>query len=567
MVERADIQVPVEVLDAARQHFHDGDLEGVVEVLLNHFAGEVPPSVLQEALPRLLPNLENGVRWAIAHGDTLDEPGDEVFDELVEGFRTVIGREVRIQEQVAATEIGSTTGQELVRAELERTMGDLGSTILRTAGELGIPFAGFPGPYKNNRADTSGISGITGTPRPADAPAGGRHHPDIERYREAVDFFFSEAGHPEDTDYAMMVMWGESMGQPNATGQPTTDWRGRDTVARGLFQHLESAWPERVRAARSFWKSKGIDIGTNINDPATNIAVAAWLRARGGWGHWSAVHHFFPEGSWVDGQTQWDGYRYTATGVTPPHRPPIGDGRVADDAAPNTSEYPFIHPLPEGRNPTHGGLFGDDRDDGARRHEGLDFGAAEGTPIRATYAGRVVAVGNSGTGAPVSEGAGNVVIIDHGDGWTSDYFHIADGQTFVEVGDVVQTGQVIAGVGDTGNSDGPHLHFQTKYRGEPVDPMSLGVLTNKGGTIGSPVAPTPEGPTTRRSYADSLWRNALNTISNQVAGGARLSLNQLRRQADPSEDEALLEVNATNVGDEEVADAQTDVVSSAQRPI
>jgi murein DD-endopeptidase MepM/ murein hydrolase activator NlpD len=99
-----------------------------------------------------------------------------------------------------------------------------------------------------------------------------------------------------------------------------------------------------------------------------------------------------------------------------------------------------------------------------RFHAGLDFGASYGTTIRAADSGTVIMAGWYG-------GYGNAVIIDHGKGITTLYGHTS--QLFVFEGQTVQRGQAIAAVGSTGLSTGPHLHFEVRKDGTPVDPMNF----------------------------------------------------------------------------------------------
>lgn len=96
-------------------------------------------------------------------------------------------------------------------------------------------------------------------------------------------------------------------------------------------------------------------------------------------------------------------------------------------------------------------------------HSGIDFGADYGTTIRAAAAGIVIYAGWYG-------GYGNTVIINHGNGITSLYGHTS--QLFVREGQVVQKGEAIAAVGSTGLSTGPHLHFEVRQNGEPIDPAA-----------------------------------------------------------------------------------------------
>jgi murein DD-endopeptidase MepM/ murein hydrolase activator NlpD len=97
-----------------------------------------------------------------------------------------------------------------------------------------------------------------------------------------------------------------------------------------------------------------------------------------------------------------------------------------------------------------------------RFHSGTDFGADYGSTIRAANTGTVIYAGWYG-------GYGNAVIIDHGNGITTLYGHSSE--LYVAEGQVVQRGQAIAAVGSTGLSTGPHLHFEVRKDGEPVDPM------------------------------------------------------------------------------------------------
>ena len=97
-------------------------------------------------------------------------------------------------------------------------------------------------------------------------------------------------------------------------------------------------------------------------------------------------------------------------------------------------------------------------------HGGVDIGADYGTNVYACSSGKVTLAQDYGS-------AGNCVIIDHGDGYFSKYMH--NSELKVSAGDQVQKGQVIALVGSTGVSTGPHLHFQIEKGGTPVDPMSF----------------------------------------------------------------------------------------------
>jgi murein DD-endopeptidase MepM/ murein hydrolase activator NlpD len=101
---------------------------------------------------------------------------------------------------------------------------------------------------------------------------------------------------------------------------------------------------------------------------------------------------------------------------------------------------------------------------GERRfHTGLDFAADYGSTIRAADTGTVIFAGWYG-------GYGKSVIINHGNGMTTLYGHTSE--LYISEGQKVKRGQPIAAVGSTGLSTGPHLHFEVRRNGTPVDPMN-----------------------------------------------------------------------------------------------
>jgi len=97
-----------------------------------------------------------------------------------------------------------------------------------------------------------------------------------------------------------------------------------------------------------------------------------------------------------------------------------------------------------------------------RMHEGIDIGVGYGTPIHAAAAGRVVYAG-------WMSGYGNLVAIDHGGGISTAYGH--QSSLAVSVGQIVAQGETIGYVGCTGHCFGPHLHFEVRINGAPVDPL------------------------------------------------------------------------------------------------
>lgn len=136
------------------------------------------------------------------------------------------------------------------------------------------------------------------------------------------------------------------------------------------------------------------------------------------------------------------------------------------------AQSPFLSPL-DGKQ---GEVFGVKRE-GARYsyyHKGVDISTRAGVPVAAANAGAV---------ALASENfnvTGKTVVIDHGQGMVSCYYHLAT--ILVSEGEKVAKGQNIGLVGSTGWSTGPHLHFGTYLQGEAIDPLWLINFTSSTGT-------------------------------------------------------------------------------------
>lgn len=107
-------------------------------------------------------------------------------------------------------------------------------------------------------------------------------------------------------------------------------------------------------------------------------------------------------------------------------------------------------------------------------HSGIDIGAAAGTSITSTGAGKVIFSGNQ-------SGYGNVVKVQHADGTITIYGHCKT--LNVRVGQTVGAGQQIATVNSTGNSTGNHLHFEIKKNGTSIDPRTYFTFPAKGSTV------------------------------------------------------------------------------------
>jgi len=220
----------------------------------------------------------------------------------------------------------------------------------------------------------------------------------------------------------------------------------------------------------------------------------------------------------------------------------VSDGVVP---APATGFGPFVlrYPLP-GHSVTDS--FGARRDD--RFHQGIDIGAPEWTPILAATDGVVLQSGW------LDSGAGNGVILRHEQGWETRYFHMVSADLPVAVGESVLAGQVIGNVGSTGDSTGPHLHFEVVYGPIRMDPergftyigpeIEVVDPTTDLSLNGSPVTPPVLiDPADARTAASAVERSAADIAA---LSAARANLGDVQQElldiaADASNQAAVLD--------------------------
>jgi murein DD-endopeptidase MepM/ murein hydrolase activator NlpD len=119
-----------------------------------------------------------------------------------------------------------------------------------------------------------------------------------------------------------------------------------------------------------------------------------------------------------------------------------------------------------------------------RAHLGTDYGAAYGTPVYAVADGSVIAAGKD-------RGYGNLVVLRHFSGYTTRYAHLRGFAKGVRAGTRVSQNQVIGYVGSTGLATGPHLHYELRHNGKPVNSRQVKL---------------PGAPAIPRDYRDEFSR-------------------------------------------------------------
>ncbi len=144
-----------------------------------------------------------------------------------------------------------------------------------------------------------------------------------------------------------------------------------------------------------------------------------------------------------------------------------------------------------------------------RAHLGTDFGAAYGTPVKATADGRVKFDGRSG-------GYGNLIILSHAAGYTTRYGHLSRFARGLHRGEHVKQGEVIGYVGQTGLATGPHLHYEIRLNGRPLNPRTAH-LPPAGGVAAAQKTAYAEVVRTRLALLEEATQTASRLASTQAA--------------------------------------------------
>lgn len=208
--------------------------------------------------------------------------------------------------------------------------------------------------------------------------------------------------------------------------------------ARGPMQFLP---PTFVHAAKLAGIAK-----PDICDPVDAIpAAAAYLQSNGAPGDWWRALYRYNPADWYPPLVLGWAERYGAGSVVVW---PIEHARITQDFGPTSLDL-------EPARCYQGRCY-------AHFHDGIDLAAPLGTTVRAIASGRVILAGRLSDGAVVVE-------IDHGSA-VSLYGHLRSALLVTE-GESVSAGEPLGGVGLTGNTTGPHLHFEILVSGEPIDPL------------------------------------------------------------------------------------------------
>ncbi|MGV6802164.1 MAG: M23 family metallopeptidase [bacterium] len=186
-------------------------------------------------------------------------------------------------------------------------------------------------------------------------------------------------------------------------------------------------------------------------------------------------------------------------------------------------------------------------------HKGTDYrlrsmrDVEKGVAVRAAAAGRVLAIRDGEADINVNQrgkenldgrDCGNGVLIDHGDGWHSQYCHIKKGSVQAQVGQDIAQGTIIGLVGLSGNTEFPHLHFELRHNGQTIDPFASvwGTTLCQKRNPAAPSAPSLWQPNTPTAYQatgliDAGFTNRAPNLTNLMAGEDRLSSLQDMKEA------------------------------------
>ena len=281
-----------------------------------------------------------------------------------------------------------------------------------------------------------------------------------ERLRKQIVASFVTGGEPGQMEAFLNAQSGDEIGQALAYGRAIS--ASTDT----LLGQLEQAQSQRAKAAKDARQAK--DDATAARDEIE--AAAAFLVAARGQQQTLLADlnvRYLTEAAAlrkVQGQKAVIEGRINSMNRTSDGVAMILAARQADQPDWFPGSVEVSNPIPGVKPSSSFGMRRHPILNIERLHAGADLGAPGGTPIHAMADGVVVL-------AEVRGGYGNAVVIDHGNSLGTMYAHASS--LLVKPGQLVQRGDVIALVGSTGLSTGPHLHFETRIKGLPIDPEGV----------------------------------------------------------------------------------------------
>ncbi len=228
---------------------------------------------------------------------------------------------------------------------------------------------------------------------------------------------------------------------PPATDPPTVTYVTFKESPRPAFLAAVRAQARRAEVLAAVSRRRSLPVGARTGPPIATARIASLS---------------VPAGPAVSAKLPFP--------AVAPHLPEDApEPMKAHEVLPHVARGPRVSiATPPIRWPARGGLTSGFGLRWREEHKGIDIAAVEGAPIYAARAGRIVVAGWFGS-------YGLTVVIDHGSGLQTLYAHAS--AVLVRPGQQVKVGQLVARVGTTGFSTGPHLHFEFRVNGHPVNPL------------------------------------------------------------------------------------------------
>lgn len=317
---------------------------------------------------------------------------------------------------------------------------------------LGSLFSSMPN-WLNKIKDFLGVSGPGLTGAPGEMGEYGSGAGSTENARIALNFFMSPAGGGWTREQAAGIV-GNLQGESTKYISPSAVGDGGD--AYGIAQWNQVASPDRVA---NFKKVIGTDLRqSNLQQ---QLKFVAWELQNSEKKAGNRLRNAKDVQSATIAMSYYERYKT--------HEQELGSGetrkRIANAqtlyAKPSQGDTVLASPLPGFSVNSKFGMRNHPIHGDTRMHEGVDYSARMGTPVRSSGSGTVIFAGVRG-------GYGNTIEINHGDGLKTRYAHLSSFR--VNEGDTVAQGQHIGAVGATGRVTGPHLHFEVLRNGKPQDP-------------------------------------------------------------------------------------------------